>query len=392
MWGVLSVACLLAGCASPGPPLPPTLNLPEVPAASTVNAERDGGTVIVRWTTPERTTDHLLIKGRVTAEICRELADAARTAPKTAHAMTAQASERARTSVVPRPCAPVVATAEAKPGSASQAIDSLPAELASGMPRLLRYRVQLKNASGRTAGASTAVFAAAGAAPAALEGFHAHAAKTGVVLEWSREASETGDKVELERTTIEPASGSRQPERANSAPGQVGPAKQPAALRLMAGAEDAGGTVDRSVALGGTYRYTAWRVRTVTVAGRQLEIRGPASVAAPIKIEDVFPPDAPQGLVAVPAVTGGGAAARAAIDLSWEPNDEPRIAGYRIYRREGANGAWQRISGAAVVTTAAYRDTSVAAGTRYAYCITAVGLNGLESAQSSQAEETASTP
>src|ERR1700731_2133841 len=60
---------LVAGCASPGPPQPPSLNLPEV--VKDLSAERVGDVVHLHWTTPEKTTDHIDIKGAMTAEICR---------------------------------------------------------------------------------------------------------------------------------------------------------------------------------------------------------------------------------------------------------------------------------------------------------------------------------
>src|ERR1700710_1145030 len=57
------------GCASPGPPQPPSLNLPEV--VKDLTAERVGDVVHLHWTTPEMSTDHLDVKGTMTAEICR---------------------------------------------------------------------------------------------------------------------------------------------------------------------------------------------------------------------------------------------------------------------------------------------------------------------------------
>jgi fibronectin type 3 domain-containing protein len=143
--------------------------------------------------------------------------------------------------------------------------------------------------------------------------------------------------------------------------------------------------------MGHTYRYTAQRVRPVRVGGQTLEVRSVPTAAVTVAMRDEFPPDAPTGLVAVPGFAGEtDAARRPAIDLSWEPNAEPRIAGYRVYRRDSdaAAEAWQRLN-AELVAVAAYRDATVVAGHRYAYRVTAVNEAGRESAQSGDAVETA---
>ena len=362
----------LGGCASPGPPLPPTLNLPAIPAAKSLSAQRNGATVVVHWATSEKTTDKLLVRGAVTAEICREVVHAP-SAPRT----TA--------------CSPTIVTAPAKPGTVGEALDTLPADLATGPLRLLAYRVQLKNAAGRTAGTSTEIFVAAGDAPGAVANFRAHAGKRGAVLEWAAGPASNDHTVELERTTIQmDAARQKKP---------VGPvsllstSKEQAVIHMRAGedgAADTGGTIDRSAEIGHTYTYTAWRVRTVEVGGQKLEVRSAVSPAMTVTMQDTFAPDAPTGLVAVPGFSGEGSAAKPAIDLSWDPNNEPRIAGYRVYRQDG--NEWRLISGTQLLTVTAYRDANISSGQRYAYCVTAVGLNGQESPLSNEAAETAPTP
>jgi fibronectin type 3 domain-containing protein len=85
---------------------------------------------------------------------------------------------------------------------------------------------------------------------------------------------------------------------------------------------------------------------------------------------------------------------RPAIDLSWEPDLEPRVAGYRVYRRDldgDAASVWQQL-GSELMPMAAYRDLSVVAGRRYAYRVTAVSEAGNESAPSGVVVETAPVP
>jgi hypothetical protein len=385
----LAVCCVLAGCASPGPPLPPTLSLPEIPAASSVSAARIGSAVVVRWTTPERTTDRLLIKGPVQAEVCREVisADAATLAGRTPPAR--------REEVGSRPCSPVVAKAVAQPGEAGETNDTLPPQLVSGPSQLLAYRVQLKNAAGRTAGASVTVYAAAGDAPPPIENLDAHPSKAGAVLEWLPEHSGHDDTVELQRTAMDPIQQKRQPESVSrTLPGS----KEPTEVRLRTGnvsGEDPGGTLDRSAEIGHIYRYIVSRVRTVSIGAERLEVHSSPSAPVTVQIADVFPPDTPHGLVAVPGFMGEGSAARPVIDLSWEPNDEPRVAGYRVYRSivgDGVSERWQLIGNEQPLSTAAYRDAGVLPGQRYAYRITAIGVNGLESGPSDAVAETVAAP
>ena len=371
---------LLAGCASPGPPLPPSLKLPEV--VSGLTAMRAGDEVVLHWTTPSRTTDKLLIAGPIVAEVCRELAGS--TQP-------VGSARRAATNAVKAHCS-VVTRLHVVPGN-SEAVDTLPASLSVEPPRLLAYRVQLLNPAGRTAGPSPEVFVAGGTAPMPVEGLRGMATKNGVVLAWKVEAG--GEHaVELGRTTLEAPAAPGSTGVAERKSGFPGGPKAAAESRFRAGSADgpdhAGGTIDRTAQIGHTYRYSAYRVRSVVVGGQTLEVRSLPSPAVTVAMLDVFPPEVPAGLVAVPGFAGEQAE-RPTIDLMWDPDIEPRIAGYRVYRRNLAGEAadsWHRAD-AELVRVAAYRDLAVVSGRRYAYRVTAVNEAGNESAASGEVVETA---
>ena len=401
---------LLSGCASPGPPQPPSLKLPEIVTGLTAN--RVGDAVRLHWTTPSRTTDKLLIAEPVEADICRETLAAVvpTAATKAGQNAVPGSAPSARKSAVTAPCSPVVLRQRVTPG-ASEAVDALPPELTAEPARLIAYRVQLRNAAGRTAGATPAVFASSGPAPHAVEDLRGRATKAGVVLEWRPEAGGT-EAVELNRSILQPptatttetstatatTAGSGTAHRA----GLPGAAREPLESRFRAGtagssAVDAGGTVDRTAQINHSYRYTAERVRSVELGGQRLEVRSVASAEVTVEMKDVFPPEAPLGLVAVPGYAGeaevqaGEQAQRAAIDLSWEPDMEPHVVGYRVYRRDldgEATAIWRRLN-SELVTMAAYRDLNVVAGRRYAYRVTAVDVTGNESARSGEVVETA---
>jgi hypothetical protein len=378
VWGVPGAAIFLAilgGCAAPGNPLPPTLNLPQTVSGSTLTATRVGAEVRLHWTTPTQTTDKLAVKGTITAEICREIVSGA-------------VREKA-------PCSAVGRVQVAL--GPSDAADALPAELLAGPPRLLAYRVQLINSAGRTAGPSAAVMAVSGPSTAPVDGFTGEATKAGVELRWERQGTGNREQgtVELVRMLLDAPPAKRETQ---SAGGSViaalsGSGKQSAETRLTAdgGGPDAGGTVDRTVEIGHEYRYTAQRVVRVEVGGQTLEARSKESAALQFAVRDVFAPDVPKGLVAVPGTVGGvGAEAPIpTIELSWDPDIEPRLAGYRVYRRDEGSAEWQRV-GPDPVTEAAYRDQKVTAGRRYSYRVTAVSTAGKESGPSSEAAETAS--
>jgi len=406
---------LLSGCASPGPPQPPSLKLPEIVTGLTAN--RVGDAVRLHWTTPSRTTDKLLIAGPIEADICRENLAAA---PATAVKGGQSAAPGARENAVTAPCSPVVLRKRVTPG-ASEAVDALPAELTAAPARLLAYRVQLRNASGRTAGASQSVFAASGPAPQAVQELRGKATKAGVVLEWRAEAGEA-EAIEVDRSLLQPPTATAAATSTTTTAGSgaerkgglLTAAREPPEAQFRVGnsgsrATDPGGTIDRTALIGHSYRYTAQRVRSVELDGLRLEVRSVPSVEVMVAVRDVFPPEAPAGLAAVPGFAGESSAGqsaaqtgeqaapqiqRPAIDLSWEPDLEPRIAGYCVYRRDldgDAPSVWLRLN-ADPVPVAAYRDLIVVAGHRYSYRVTAVDVTGNESASSDEAVETAPVP
>ncbi len=115
-------------------------------------------------------------------------------------------------------------------------------------------------------------------------------------------------------------------------------------------------------------------MRAVAVAGLPMResADGQAREVQPL---DRFPPAAPTGLAV--AVEGN------VLRLYWFPNDEPDLAGYRIYRRQdpeaepeegppAALGEPLQLIGEVPLADTAYSDTTVVPGVRYHYAVTAV--------------------
>jgi len=373
-----------------------------------LTADRIGDQVVLHWTTPDETTDGLDIQGPVTAEICRDLPSIP---PRPAPPNTQ-----------PKPVACYAVLHRAVQPGASEAVDglatALPSPLNAGQPRLLAYRVQLRNAAGRTAGASAIAYTIAGASVNPIEQLHIQPTKAGALLEWKRDpifapgnSAAEAAFIDLIRTTLPsstsptPASGTQPNPGAVAKPKPLRESHLRVAVAASTGSSgnaDPGGTTDPTALVGQTYSYTAQRVRTVVAGGRALELRSIVSPPVTVAMADIFPPDAPTGLVAVPGFLAPEAnrnpspatvAPKPTIDLSWQPGADDRIAGYRVYRSEVQIGETTRPSPitASLVLTTAYRDLTVEAGHTYIYRVTAVDPAGNESPPSDPATETAPT-
>lgn len=129
--------------------------------------------------------------------------------------------------------------------------------------------------------------------------------------------------------------------------------------------------LDTTVDFGASYQYF------VESFQGQLQ-RSDTEASQPVLREDTFAPAVPTGLTAEPGSNS--------IELSWERNTDPRFQGYNVYRSVDG-GAFEKI--ASLIVAPAYSDRPVVAGKRYAYRISAVGTNGLESARSAPFEITA---
>jgi hypothetical protein len=365
---------LIAGCASPGQPHPPSLNLPAV--ADKLSGERIGDQVTLRWTTARVTTDGPAIKGPVTAVVCLDGAP-------TGAGLQVPAKKKAKKASLPPDYAShepgyVCNAVKRAPVASGPSHVTVPVAQASGPATLMAYRIELENAQARSAGPSQPVLVAGGAAPPAVAGLTLTARRGGALLQWRREAGSA--IVEVTRTLQEMGNGPTQlVEKAKS---PTSPKAPPREVVLRADGADAGGMIDGSVVDGSSYRYSAERVQTVTIDGHELQVRSAPSELANFTYHDVFPPKAPTGLVLVP---GGGFGEAPSIDLSWDANFDSDMLGYNVYRSEGT-GAFTKVN-AEPVPVPAFRDLHVEPGQRYTYRVTAVDQRKNESEPGGVASE-----
>jgi hypothetical protein len=354
----LAMGLAIAGCGTPGVPLPPSLNLPD--QVTDLSATRTGNQVVLTWTMPKKNTDKLLLKGNIPVRVCRK--------------------EGAGT------CA-TAGSLQLAPRADGVFMETLPHPLAAGAPRPLTYFVELTNRNGRSAGLSNDAVVLAGEAPGPVNDLAAQVRKAGIALRWTPDQAAAhepaGTAIRIHRKLLTPPA-------AKSAQGPLAPPPEKVEQSLLvdSGAQP-GRALDKNIRFGQVYEYRAQRVARITVSGQTLELAG--ELSAPVRVEalDIFPPAVPTGLAAV--ATAGDAGTEPSIDLSWQPVTDPDLAGYAVYRSE-AGGAWRRISPAQPIVPPAYHDAHVQPGHTYRYSVSAIDQLGHESARSAETEETVPNP
>lgn len=125
--------------------------------------------------------------------------------------------------------------------------------------------------------------------------------------------------------------------------------------------------IDKAVELGKTYSYQAQAIESGSESLRS----DPVSIT----VEDKFAPRPPGALTVVAGLDS--------IELTWEPNTEADLSGYRIYR---ALGTAEFSVLADAVESPAFSDRTAAATGVHRYRVTAVDRAGNESAASEVVE------
>jgi predicted small lipoprotein YifL len=148
-----------------------------------------------------------------------------------------------------------------------------------------------------------------------------------------------------------------------------------APIKLTAKPLDALTYSDARIVWGEKRCYTV--VAAETIDGATIESDAPP--AACETLVDTFPPAAPKDLKAI--------SSEGAINLIWEPNAEPDLAGYIVLRGREPAETLQPITQAPIVE-AAFTDT-VQPGIAYVYAVRAVDKAGNASLPSERAYETA---
>jgi len=132
-----------------------------------------------------------------------------------------------------------------------------------------------------------------------------------------------------------------------------------------------GGYVDTSPPYGEKLAYTV----RATLPDKP-KIEGAPSEEAFVDYRDIFPPPAPARLDALPESS--------LVRLVWDPVGAPDLAGYAVFRSEGAD-APVRLN-RELVADASYDDATAKPGHRYVYTVRAVDRAGNQSPPSPEAK------
>jgi hypothetical protein len=307
---------LLAGCGYIGDPLPPLANMPL--RVNDLAAVQRGARIIVQFTVPDKTTEGHPIPAPAKADLRAGAAEQFEENDWAEHARQ----------IPPVPVDNHIAHYE------------IPAAEWTG--REIIFGVRIIAGNGKQSGWSNFVVVPVVPAPVPPSALSAVAAAGGVNLTWST---------------------------ASNAPG--------AEFRVFRKVEDADFTLaatvqkpewlDTAAEFGKHYSYTVQAIYKQDTKVAESDL----SEAVSLTPVDRFPPAIPVGLHASTAPNS--------IELNWEPNTEPDLAAYRVYRAI-AGGLFEKV--AEVTALPSYSDRAAEHGKTYRYAVTALDRSGNESPRS----------
>ncbi len=343
----IGCAALLTSCATPGAPMPPSLQLPR--PIEDLNFARKGQHVVLTWTPPTQTTEHIGLRHLGATYICR----------------TVGRYPVAGCDMLKRLTSADVATVTDKKREVAIYQDVLPQNLISPTG-FSTYSIEVFNDRGRSAGLSNQVRVPLAPTLAAPQDLSGKVTKQGPVLTWTCEATAAPAGLTYLYRVMRHLQGV--------------PAFS--AIDDLAAAPHVT-YVDQGFEWQKQYEYKVVPITQIAgTAGSPLEVEGEDSPVITVQAVDVFPPAQPTGVQAVFSSVGQ----KPFIDLTWIPNSETDLAGYDVYRHE--EGTQPVKLTAQPVQAPSFRDNNVRAGAKYFYYVVAVDARGNQSPPSEEASET----
>jgi hypothetical protein len=357
LWLVGSILAVagLSGCGTPGAPQLPSLQLAR--PVEDLTATRVGNRVELDWTLPRKNTDRTLVKHIPETRVCRrEGVTLMSTCGVVAEVPTPKSEVQQKQKGQQQPEAVRM-----------QYVDLLPPRFGIENPAgFVTYAVEEMNFKGRSAGLSNQVVVAVAPTLPAPEELSAQVGGEGVTISWIGPVPPAAPhglsyQYQMERR---PAGGA-----AYIVVGDVAPSAR-------------GAYLDKTFEWEKKYEYRITTLTQVQSSGMSASVPGDSSKPVEVFTRDIYPPGQPVGLQAV----FSGVGQKPFIDLSWAPNLENDLEGYKVFRRSEA-GTWEKLN-QQLVQVPSFRDENVKPGKKYIYSVSAVDLRGNESPRSAEASET----
>jgi hypothetical protein len=350
------VLLLLGGCGAPGEPTPPS---PPVPAAIVdLTARQVGDAVQLTFTLPGKTITGDKLSEPPAVEIFRGAVNPDGTPDNKSFRIVYTI--------------PGATTDNYLAEGRVHFADSISSEEIRAHPgESLAYRVRTRASRKRASADSNTVTLRVYPIPERISSVDARVTETAIELTWPAPVRTSGGDPLSGLSGYRIYRGELDPSTSDAASKELAQAKWVSPLVSLANSPTTGYR-DTFFDFGKTYLYA---VRSIVLVQAN-ELESADSVAVVVTPRDIFPPAAPQDLVAT--VLSGAPPGALEVDLSWSINLETDLAGYRVYRTEQQGSRGQLLT-PDLLLTPSYRDTSVVAGHRYWYSVTAVDRAGNES-------------
>jgi hypothetical protein len=350
------VLLLLGGCGAPGEPTPPS---PPVPVAIVdLTSRQVGDAVQLTFTLPGKTITGDKLSEPPAVEILRGAVKPDGTADNKSFRIVYTITGATTDNYLAE-------------GRVHFADPVSPEEIRAHPGEFLAYRVRTRASRKRASADSNTVTLRVYPIPERIASVDARVTETAIELTWPAPVRTSGGDPLSGLSGYRIYRGEIDPSTSDAASKELAQAKWLSPLVSLANSPTIGYR-DTFFDFGKTYLYA---VRSIVLVQAN-ELESADSVAVVVTARDIFPPAAPQDLVAT--VLSGAPPGALEVDLSWSINLETDLAGYRVYRTEQQGSRGQLLT-PDLLLTPSYRDTSVVAGHRYWYSVTAVDRAGNES-------------
>jgi hypothetical protein len=359
---------LVLGCGSPEVPIPRHPIIP-VPVTN-LSARQVDDTVFLDFTMPSTSTDQQPLAETPSVAIYRRRA--VQSAPTASKRVPKSGNMGQLVDSIPADALP-----QYQKNGGIEFPDKLdPSELSSTTGNELLYTVRTSISAAKESADSNPAALRVYSPPAPAQDLRATLTETALVLDWS--APQQPGSPAAKPIGFRVYRGEVNPETAQAAVLDASQAKLIAPPILLAQTTETRYR-DTSFQFGHTYLYN---VRDSVQFGAET-VESADSAPTVLTAKDIFPPATPLGLeaVVVPATN----AEPTSVELAWAINTEADLAGYNVYRSEGANSTGLKLN-SEPLSAPTFHDISVLPGTSYFYRVGAVDRSGNESALSPAVE------